>query len=307
VTFTASLSTSAPTAASPAPFVPAPLVSTQWLADHLGTDSLVVADATVLQIAGPGGKPAYISGDEEYLVHGHVPGAVFADILETFSDPHGRHGFARPTSEQFEQAAASIGVDNDTTLVVYDNAAGQWASRIWWLFRAFGYDRVAVLDGGLKKWIAEDRPVDVGHVTARDGARFTAHERPEFWADKHAVAAIVSGESAGSLICAVPQKEFSGASGNRARAGHIPGSFSAPASRLVDRTTNAYLAPELLRQLFAEALASEARIVTYCGGGIAAASDALALALLGREDVAVYDGSLNEWAADADAPLVTTA
>lgn len=284
----------------------APIVSTQWLADHLGSDTLVVADATVLQVAGPGRKPAYISGDEEYLVHGHVPGAVFADILETFSDPDGRHGFAKPSAEQFARAAASIGIDNETTLVVYDNSVGHWASRIWWLFRAFGHHRVAVLDGGLKKWIAEGRPLDVGYVLPHTVDAFAAIEQPHFWADKSDVESIVSGASAGALVCAVPSKEYTGEIGYRARAGHIPGSISAPAARLVDRESNAYLQPEHLRTLFADALAGDAPIVTYCGGGVAAASDALALTLVGRADVAVYDGSLNEWTADADAPLVTT-
>ncbi|MFF1878567.1 sulfurtransferase [Leifsonia sp. NPDC058230] len=284
-----------------------PLVSTQWLADHLGADGLVVLDATVVPSVRPDGGQVYLSGLDQYLVDGHVPGAVFADLLGDFSDPSGEYPFTRPGAAAFEAAAAAVGIDNDTTVVVYDASVSQWASRVWWLFRAFGYDRVAVLDGGIAKWRAEGRTTDLGHVEPRAGVVFDAEERPGSWVDKDIVAAVVGGTESATLICAVPPKEFSGEAGQRSRRGHIPGSLSAPAARLVSRETNAYLPFSDLRTIFADALASPDRIVVYCAGGIAAASDALVLALLGRDDVALYDGSLNEWSADPDAPLVTLA
>jgi thiosulfate/3-mercaptopyruvate sulfurtransferase len=161
-----------------------------------------------------------------------------------------------------------------------------------------------VLDGGLTKWTAEGRGTDLGHVEPVGDASFTATERPGSWVEKDFVTGVVDGNESATLICGVPPKEFSGETGPRARRGHIPGSISAPAGRLVSRDTNEFLAPTALRNALAEALASDDRIVAYCNGGIAAASDALALALIGRTDVAIYDGSLNEWAADATAPLV---
>lgn len=276
-----------------------PLVSTQWLADHLGADDLVVLDATVLPSSGPGG--GYVSGHEHYILTGHLPGALFADLLEEFSDPDGRHPFTRPSASRFAAAAGALGIDNSTTVVVYDWAIGQWASRVWWLFRTFGYDEVAVLDGGLKKWIAEGRETDIGHREPTP-ATFTPVERPELWADKAYVEGVVRGEVDAALICAVPPKEFSGEAQTRARAGVIPGSISVPAGRLVDRDSNAYLDQSELRAALAPALTGS-RVVTYCGGGIAAASDALALILLGEQNVAVYDGSLNEWVADPQAAL----
>jgi thiosulfate/3-mercaptopyruvate sulfurtransferase len=293
-----------------APLITAPLVSTQWLADHLGSDGVVIADATVLSVAAEAsaadGTAAYVSGDEEYMVHGHIPGAVFADLIDEFSDRHAQFGFTRPNATQFETAAAGLGVDNHTTLVVYDNSVGQWAARVWWLFRAFGHDRVAVLDGGLRKWVAEDRPMEFGYVAARAAGPFTASERPELWADKASVSVVATGESRGSLVCGLPAGEFRGETrGHRARAGHIPHSISAPASRLVDRDTNSFLPAPELQQLFS-AVTADAPAITYCAAGIAAASDALALTILGHRDVSIYDGSLNEWAADANAPLVTS-
>ena len=285
------------------PPLPAPLVSTQWLADHLGADDLLVLDATVLSHTQPNGRAGYLSGHEQYIIDGHLPDAVFADLTEVFSDPDGSYPFTRPSAELFELAAASVGVSNETTVVVYDNGVGQWASRIWWLFRAFGYDNVAVLDGGLAKWRAEERETEIGHVEPTVAA-FTAIERPELWVDKAFVEAVVAGTADAALVCATPLAEFSGEAGNRSRLGRIPGSVSAPAGRLVDRATNAFLSEATLRETFAPVL-SEPRIVTYCAGGIAAASDALVLTLLGHRNVAIYDGSLNEWVADPSAPLLT--
>jgi thiosulfate/3-mercaptopyruvate sulfurtransferase len=162
---------------------------------------------------------------------------------------------------------------------------------------------VAVLDGGLTSWRAEGRDVELGHV-APAPADFTAVERPELWADKRYVEAVVRGEQSSALVCASPPKEFTGEVVTRARGGHIPGSSSAPAARLVDGQRRTFLGRDELRGILAPALGSP-RIVTYCGGGIAAASAALALTLLGETSVAVYDGSLNEWAADPEAALVT--
>jgi len=287
------------------PYLASPVVSTQWLADHLGAEKLVVIDATVVPSVLPSGKHGYLSGHDQYLIAGHIPGAIFADIIDVFSDPSGPYPFSRPSAELFAIAAASVGIDNDTTVVVYDSSVGQWAARIWWLFRAFGYDAVAVLDGGLQKWQNEGRESDVGHVEPVV-ASFETAERAELWVDKAYVERVVAGEVDAALVCGLPPQEFAGESGHRARLGHIPGSLSAPAGRLVDRDSNALLGTEALRSTFAPVL-DEPQVITYCAAGIAASSDALALTLLGHRNVAVYDGSLSEWVADAAAPVVSAA
>lgn len=288
------------------PALSSPLVSTQWLADYLGSENLVILDATVLPAKSPRGGSRWLSGHDEYLVGGHVPGAIFADLLDVFSDPDGSFGFARPSADLFERAAASVGIDNNTTVVVYDRSVGQWAARVWWLFRSFGYDNVAVLDGGLSKWQAEERATATRHVEPRAVHGFAAVPRPELWVDKEFVESVVAGQSDAALVCSLPPAEFSGEAGSRPRPGHIPGSVSIPAGRLVDRATNAFLRQDELRARLAPAATSTARVVTYCAGGIAAASGALALTLAGYDDVAIYDGSLNEWAADEHAPLAVT-
>lgn len=288
---------------SDTPVLPSALVSTQWLADHLGADGLLVVDATVASHVLPDGRVGYLSGHEQYLLEGHVPGAVFADLIDDFSDPQGAYPFTRPDAERFAAAAGALGVGPTTSVVVYDRAVGQWASRLWWLLRAFGFDRVALLDGGITKWAAEQRELALGHVTPTP-AVFRAAPRGELWAEKADVEAVVRGERAAALVCSTPPKEFTGESAPRARAGHIPGSSSVPAAFLVDRERNTVLDAERLRERFAPALGAPS-IITYCGGGIAAAASAFALTLLGERSVAVYDGSLNEWAADPAAPLIT--
>lgn len=282
------------------PAIDSPIVSTQWLADHLGASRLVVLDATVLVASGP--FAGYVTGHERYILEGHVPGARFADLLESFSDSSGPFAFTRPGERQFSDAAGGLGIDNDTTVVVYDSEFGQWASRIWWLFRTFGYDRVAVLDGGLTKWLSEGRPTETGHVEAAP-ARFSAVPRPELWAEKSHVEEIVAGTADAALVCGLPPREFSGEVSPRARAGHIPGSLNVPASRLLDRESRTLLPEQQLREAFAPVIGRP--IVAYCAGGIVAAADALALTVLGESRVAVYDGSLSEWATDPESALVT--
>ena len=302
------MTTSSLTAAA-SPVLASPLVSTQWLCDHLGSDGLIVLDATVLSVAGFDGSPLWLSGLDAYLIDGHIPGALFADLLEAFSDADKPYGFARPGAAQFEAAATALGITNSTTVVVYDNALGQWAARLWWLFRAFGYDRVAVLDGGLTKWNLDERPVETGYIEPAldpSGEAFVASERPELWVDKAYVEAVVDGRTDARLVCALPSAEFAGHTGPRSRLGHIPGSVNVTAGRLADRTSHVLLRGEALREAFdavVDETAPERRIVLYCGAGIAAAADALALVLLGETNVAVYDGSLNEWVADPSAPV----
>lgn len=287
------------------PALPAPLVSAQWLADHLGSDRLVVVDASVVGFTQPNGKSGSLSGHEQYIAAGHIPGAVFADLIDEFSDPEGRFPFTRPDAERFAAAAGSLGIDADTTVVSYDTAVGQWAARVWWLLRAFGHDRAAVLDGGLTAWKDGGRPIERSHVEPTP-ATFVAVERPEAWADKAEVERVVRGEAAAALVCAIPPKEFTGETPSRARAGVIPGSSSIPAGKLVDRDARTALPDAELRGILAPALDAP-RIIAYCNGGIAATAAALHLVRLGESNVAVYDGSLNEWAADAQAPLVTMA
>jgi thiosulfate/3-mercaptopyruvate sulfurtransferase len=197
-----------------------------------------------------------------------------------------------------------LGVGEGMRVVLYDRFVNMWAARVWWMLRAFGFDDAAVLDGGWKKWTRENLP-----VATDDGARparaFTARPRPALVADKAGVLAALGDERA-CVLNALTEEQHKGGGVTYGRPGRIAGSGNVPARDLVDPDTHAYLAADVLRKKFAAAGALDAkRVITYCGGGIAASSDAFALALLGRDDVAVYDASLSEWAADPSLPMAT--
>jgi len=292
--------------------LPAELVTADWLADRLGDPRLVTVDASVLGVDSPAGFH-WLSGLDEYLITGHVPGAVFADLLEEFSDPAGPFSFTRPDAARLERVARELGIDDDVTVVVYDTSLGQWAARLWWLLRSAGIARVAVLDGGLRRWRAEGHGLDTGYEAPRTAGRLTLSPDDAFWADRDEVRAVVEGRAQAALVCASPESDFRGETGRRPRRGHIPGSVSVPLAAIVDRergtlrreadfSARAQVAP-------ASASASDsddgARIVVYCGAGIAAAATAFALRQAGATDVAVYDGSLDEWVADPEAPIVS--
>lgn len=285
--------------------LPASLVSTEWLARHLGDDGLVVVDVSVIGAETAAGF-RWLSGLDDYLIEGHVPGAVFADLLEEFSDPDGAFAFTKPDDARLERAARDLGIDDDVAVVVYDSSLGHWAARLWWLLVSAGIDRVAVLDGGLTRWRADGRVVETGFEPPRTAGRLTISPREGFWADRHEVLAITAGETDASLVCAAPPSDFRGETGRRPRRGHIPGSVNVPISAVVDRESGTFLRGEELAERLAPATApAPSRVVVYCGGGIAAAGTGFALRQAGHSDVAVYDGSLDEWAADPEAPLVT--
>ena len=156
----------------PALDLPADLVTTDWLADHLADPRLVVVDASVLGVETPAGF-RWLSGLDDYLIAGHVPGAVFADLLEEFSDPDGPYSFTRPDPARLERVARELGIDDDVAVVVYDTSLGHWAARLWWLLTSAGIERVAVLDGGLARWRADGRALETGFESPRTAGTLT--------------------------------------------------------------------------------------------------------------------------------------
>jgi thiosulfate/3-mercaptopyruvate sulfurtransferase len=231
---------------------------------------------------------------DAYEEHGHVPGARYADLVQDFSTPDADLPFTRPVAERFEQAVRALGITNTSTVVVYDDSVGEWSARLWWIFRSFGFDDVAVLDGGFVKWRDEGRPVRVGalHTTPREHtetAAFLAGEERPLWADRARVERAVDGTQPAALVLAADDSAL-----GAVHPAVVPGTTSISLHRVIDEQSNALRRPAVLADVFAPVLDSD-EIVTYCGVGSAACVDALALTVLGHDRVQVYDGSLADW------------
>lgn len=281
-----------------------PLVSTDWLDQGIAAGAVVLDTSVFLDPPTAAGAGAFRSGHQAFLDEGHIPGARFADLFLAFSDADSPLPFTRPTQAQFELAAGRLGITPQTHVIVYDRLVGQWASRLWWVFRSFGHARVSVLDGGLKRYLAEGRALEFGDAATLMPAHYDAQKTMQFVAAKQDVLDIVEHKTDGALVCLLQAPDFEGAISVRRRAGHIPGSVNVPFNRLLDQATNRLKSTAELKAIFAEATGLDGRrIITYCGGGIASTLGALALASIGYDNTAEYDGSLAEWVADDDLPM----
>jgi thiosulfate/3-mercaptopyruvate sulfurtransferase len=278
---------------------PHDLVSAAWLAEGLRDPSIVIVDASVAR--GPAASVNW-AAERAAFEAGHIPGTRFADLVSDFSEPGARFAFTRPSGQRFAAAAGAIGLVNGRRVVFYDNSTGIWAARLWWLFKAFGHDQASVLDGGLTAWRAEGRALEQGSGgwTRTD---FRVDERPGFFIDKSEVFAIAEERANGLLACVLRAPVFAGTEVAYTRAGHIPLSRNLPYRDLLG-PDNRLLPRETLRRALAPLIESKDRVVLYCGGGVTAAGAALALTILGRRDVSIYDGSLSEWSADLSLPMV---
>jgi thiosulfate/3-mercaptopyruvate sulfurtransferase len=273
------------------------LVSAAWLEEHLDDPDLVVLDATVIvQPDGSGGFLS-VSGRPSYE-SGHIPTAGFADLFGDLSDGDSPYEFTMPSPEQFAAAMEALGVGDDSRVVLYDAGGSVWAARVWWMLRWIGFDRAALLDGGLNAWTAGERPLST-EPASRPAGTLTVNLRPELIADRDEVLASIEDESV-TLIDSLPPAYFRGETSMYARPGHIPGAVNIPVFSALDETGR-YLPLDEVASIFEGD--RDGRAITYCGGGIAASSNAFVMTRLGFTNVAVYDASLQEWTADPDLPL----
>jgi thiosulfate/3-mercaptopyruvate sulfurtransferase len=282
------------------------LVETEWLETHLTDLDLRVLDCTVFLERDAHGR--HLASGREAWAQGHIPGSGFADLMSDLSDPQNPLAFMMPSATQFEEAMCRYGVGDGTRVVLYDASStmwgNMWAARVWWMLRAFGFDQAAVLNGGWHKWTLEGRPIST-EPCRYPPARFSARPRLEIFADKRDVLAAI-GNSGTCLLNALLAEEHAGTTAYYGRPGRIPSSVNVPAIAIIDPVTHAYLPAAQLRAKFAAVGAlNREQVITYCGGAIAASSDAFVLTLLGTTNVAVYDGSLLEWAVDPTLPMET--
>ena len=282
---------------------PEAIVTTGWLAENLADPALRVFDCTTYLLYETGtGRPYRVESGRADYETAHIPGSAFLDLQGELSDPAAPTSFMMPAPEDLAARFAAKGIGAGTRVILYARKNPQWATRVWWMLRAIGFDDAAVLEGGFDRWAAEGRPTEAGekHYPA---ASLVARPRPGLFIGKEEVKAAI-GDAGACTINALAPDLHKGENARYGRPGRIPGSVNVPAAALLEPGALTFKAPEAVAASFAAVGADPAkRVLLYCGGGIAATLDAFLLHQLGYRDIAVYDASMSEWAKDEALPI----
>ena len=267
------------------------LIDPDALRPHLGDDTWALVDCRFALDDPARGRRAYQAG--------HIPGAVYAHLDDDLSGPvepgvTGRHPL--PDPETFAERLGRWGIDNETQVVAYDDAGGAIAARLWWMLRWLGHQAVAVLDGGFQRWQARGYPISM-HPPEPEPRLFVPHPRPELLADADDAAGAVPERI---LLDARDAARYRGAvEPIDPVAGHIPGAVNAPFKENLD-ADGCFLPPDALRERFDRLLDGRDAVeaICYCGSGVTAAHNLLAMRHAGLGDARLYAGSWSHWITD---------
>lgn len=259
-----------------------------------------VIDCTVRFETRPVGASIIHSGRDHWLQE-HVPGAAYLHMVDDLSDPAGTVPFTIAPQAQIERVLSSIGIKADDTVVLYGAGTPVAVTRAWWVLDVSGVRDVRIMDGGWQRWVAEGRPIASGEEKFQSSS-FRGVRRQQDIADRQAVLAAIDDPDT-LVVNALTSPQFDGSGGTHyGRPGRIPGSVSCPANTLLDPVTGRFAPLDDMRRQLAP-LGRDKRIITYCGGGIAASATLFALRAIGHQRLALYDNSLLEWSADPTLPM----
>jgi thiosulfate/3-mercaptopyruvate sulfurtransferase len=277
------------------------LISPAALAEKLGNDDLRIFDAAIHLVPNPKGGYKAESGQQTYDA-GHVPGAAFLNQVTQLSDTSSSLGFTRLEDAQLIKGFADAGITADSDVVFYSSGMTMWATRAWWLLHYCGHKRVAILDGGLRAW--KKAGLECSEQPNTYAAQsWSSTTLPQRFADQGAVVAAIEDVGVCTVNALSPEVYAGTGDHHYGRRGHIPNSINVFYDSLLDE--GSFRSEEEVRQSLSDAgLLGDEQVIAYCGGGISATIDAFACMLLGKEDVAVYDGSMSEWVKDESLPLV---
>lgn len=281
------------------------LVETSWLQDHLRDADVRIVDMRgyVRTTEHEGVQEAEYAGAREEYEQGHIPGAVYIDWTRDIVDPDDSVEAQIAPPQRFAEAMSRLGIGDNDLVIAYDaHPASQFATRLWWALNYYGHKRAAVLNGGWRKWVREQRP-QTSEIPRFLPATFTPRVRPKLRATAEDVLAQL-GKPGVTLIDARDAGQYGGSLVRKhGRAGHIPGAVNVPREELLDPANGTFRSDEELRQVFSRAhISPDQHIVAYCNGGVAATSVLFSLALLGYPTLTNYDGSWNEWGSRQDVP-----
>ena len=277
------------------------IVSTQWLADHLGSPDIAIIDASWH-------LPTAQRDAKTEFAEAHIPGAQFFDIDE-LSDTASSLPHMLPSPEKFSSRMRKMGIGDGKRVIAYDSIGLFSAARAWWMFKVFGHDDVAVLDGGLNKWLAEGRATEDGPALPRQERHFTARFKGSMVKDMKDVAAALKSDAA-QIADARSCTRFRGEEVEPrpgVRAGHMPGAKNVHYASLLNADGTLKSADEIAAVFAAAGVDVAKPVITSCGSGVTAAILTLGLTLTGSRDHALYDGSWTEWGGTPDNPVATGA